>query len=120
MRCVQLSSSLEDGLPVVLHADHLPAQSLCLGGGGLGGTGVGELALGVVMVDDQRKLGGAQHLDIDVRVAPGKSRQAAGLGEDVLGLAWADVQVSRGVLPKRMILPSLKLYSAAVPIMFSL
>jgi hypothetical protein len=54
MRGVKLSSSLEDGLPVVLHADHHPAQFLCLGEGGLGGTGVGELALGVVVVDDER------------------------------------------------------------------
>jgi hypothetical protein len=35
-----------------------------------------------------------QHLDVDVGVAAGERRQPAGLGEDVLGLAGAQVQTA--------------------------
>src|SRR5271165_3139878 len=78
---------LEDGRPVVFHADHGPAQLPGFGQGLLGRRRVGVLAVTVVVIHQHGERGGGEHLDVHIGVPAGEHRHPAGLSEDVLGLA---------------------------------
>jgi hypothetical protein len=108
---------LEHTAPVVFHADDGPAELLGVGERLLTAA-VGELALVVVMVEEQREPGRFQHLDVDVPVAGGEQGQPAGRSEDVLRFSGADVETADSVLTADDL--AVREYSAAVPITFSL
>src|SRR5271165_5799890 len=77
----------EDGVPVVLHADDRPSSLVCLGHRVLGAFGVGELPLGVVVVDEQAEAGDLEHRYIAIGVACGQERLSSRASPDVNGLA---------------------------------
>src|SRR3954452_12318200 len=92
-------AALEHGLPVVLDADDRPAVGDCLVERLLGPGGVRELALAVVMQDEQSQrwlvavLGEVQHRDVAVGVTARQQRPAAGAAPDADRLLWAVVEV---------------------------
>src|SRR5262245_7398423 len=86
---------LEDGGPVVLPAHDRPTDLLRPREGRLGASAVRELALVVVVRDEQRERRALEHLDVHVGVAAREDGQPPGLGEDVLGLARTHVHAAQ-------------------------
>src|SRR5687767_11899929 len=98
-------SRSEHGGPVVLHADDGPSVAARLLEGGLGAGRVGELAVGVVVEDEQAQersldvLREVQHRAVAVAVAGGEQWSAADPAPDPDGLLGPVVEVveHRGV-----------------------
>src|SRR5271166_1963374 len=87
VRSLILLNPSEDGAPVVLHAGDRPPSFGCLGHRVLGECGVGELPLGVVVVDEQAEAGDLEHRYIAIGVACGNERLPSRASPDVDGLA---------------------------------
>src|SRR3954447_25658963 len=91
----------EDRAPVVLHADDGPVVAGRLLQGLLGPGGVAELAVGVVVQDQQPQErlvgvpGELEHRAVAVGVAAGEQRTPADPAPDADRLLWSVVQVVR-------------------------